>query len=84
MAALLEVTVEVNGAPRVIAVQRPTLGDLADIEAAQDSGKLRDILPVMARVLGLPMDELRGIYPEDLKTIMDAVAQVNNVPLASA
>lgn len=83
----IEFTAEVGGERRTFVISKITLGDMEDVEAASESGKMRDLLPVMARVLGITHAEIRQFEMEDLaalKRAMEQVSEAVTVPLESA
>ena len=62
------------------------LGFNEDFEAAQESGKWRDLIPVIADFLGLTRDETRAITNRQFKalaeTISGAAAAQTDIPNA--
>ena len=62
-----------------------TLGFLEDLEHAQETKKLRDIMPIIAQFLGMSRDEARQIKNRDWQAIQHAmVAATNGVNPTSA
>jgi len=57
-----------------------TLGFLEDVEAAQASGKWRDLIPVYAGLLDIPVSAARQIKVSDLQAIARALSEATAVP----
>lgn len=86
--AVLDITVTLtDGAERRYTFDPDdvTLGFLEDLERAQESQKLRDIMPIIAGFLGMTRDEARQIKNKDWQRIQAAmVAATTGVNPTSA
>ncbi len=83
--AILSLTLTIGDATREIVVNADdlTLGLAEDLEQAQESGKLRDLIPVDAGMLGLNRDEARALTMRQWNEILSAMRTAATVPNAS-
>lgn len=83
--AVLTLEITVGGVARAVSVDGDqfTLGMMEDMEQAQESGKLRDIIPVVASLLGLTHDETRALTMAQWRGLLAAMQQAVTVPNVS-
>lgn len=76
----LEITAGAETFVRAIDPDALTLGFLEDIEAAQESGKWRDLIPAIGALLDLPREAVRQISIAQFKAIGQALRDAGTVP----
>lgn len=83
--AILTLTLTIGDATREITVNADdlTLGLAEDLEQAQESGKIRDLIPVVGGMLGLSRDETRALTMQQWNQILGAMRNAATVPNAS-
>lgn len=78
--------IDIGQGPRTISFdpEQITLGFLEDMEQAQETGKWRDLRPVIAELLGLTAAESRAITVRQFKGIAEAMRQATAEPIPNA
>jgi hypothetical protein len=80
----LTITTPEGEVERTIDPDALTLGFFEDLEAAQESGKWRDLIPAFASLLELDRATVRHLSVAQFRQIGEALKQAGSVPNESA